>query len=62
MSNISDMLLRIAGASSVGGSIGARIGGSVSAVFGPAAAGGAAVGGLFGSVIGGGIALVSEFL
>ena len=45
MSDLTDMLVRAAGVSSVAGTVGASIGGSVTAVFGPAAAGGAAVGG-----------------
>ena len=49
MSDLTDMLVRAAGVSSVAGTVGASIGGSVTAVFGPAAAGGAAVGGLIGS-------------
>ena len=50
MPELSDSLVRAAGAAAVGGKLGASIGGSVSAVFGPAAPGGAAVGGLVGSV------------
>ena len=49
MSDLTDMLGRAAGVSSVAGTVGASIGGSVTAVFGPAAAGGAAIGGLVGS-------------
>ena len=49
MSDLNDTLVRAAGCAAVGGTVGARIGGSVTAVFGPAAAGGAAVGGLIGS-------------
>ena len=40
MSDFSDAIVRAAGASAVGGTVGASIGGSVTAVFGPAAAGG----------------------
>ena len=37
MSDFSDAIVRAAGASAVGGTVGASIGGSVTAVFGPAA-------------------------
>ena len=60
MSDFNDVLLRAAGASSVGGTLGASIGGSVTVVFGPAAIGGAAIGGLIGSVVGGGASLLSD--
>ena len=60
MSDLNDMLVRAAGCASVGGAVGARIGGSVTAVFGPAAAGGAATGGLLGSVVCGGASLLSD--
>ena len=60
MSDLNDILVRAAGCASVGGAVGARIGGSVTAVFGPAAAGGAAAGGLWGSVVCGGASLLSD--
>lgn len=49
MLDLCDAVVRAAGVSAVCGSVGAKVGGSVTAVFGPAAAGGAAVGGLIGS-------------
>lgn len=49
MSDFSDAIARAVAVSAVCGSVGAKVGGSVTAVFGPAAAGGAAVGGLIGS-------------
>ena len=61
MSDFSDAIVRAAGASAVGGTVGASIGGSVTAVFGPAAAGGAAVGGMIGSAGGFVCSLCSDF-
>ena len=49
MKDLSDAFVRAAGVSAVAGTVGARIGGSVTAVFGPAAAGGASIGGLVGA-------------
>ena len=62
MKNFSDSLVRALGASAAGGTLGARIGGSVTAVFGPAAPGGAAVGGLIGAVCGAVFSLGSDLL
>ena len=52
MSNFSDAIVRAAAVSSVAGSVGASIGGSATAVFGPAAVGGAALGGFVASTAG----------
>ncbi len=62
MSELNDSFVRAAGASAVAGTVGARIGGSVTAVFGPAAAGGAAIGGLIGSAGGFVWSLCSDLL
>lgn len=62
MKNFSDSLTRALGASAVAGTLGASIGGSVTAVFGPLAPGGAAIGGLIGSVIGASCSLFSDLL
>lgn len=62
MFDFGDSLVRALGASAVGGTLGARIGGSVTAVFGPAAVGGAAVGGLVGAVGGAAGSFISDLM
>ncbi len=62
MFNFCDTLVRAAGAASVGGTLGASIGGSVTAVFGPFSVSGAAVGGLIGSTVSATVSLCSDLV
>ena len=60
MANFSDSVTRALGASAVAGRLGANIGGSVSAVFGPFAPGGAVIGGCIGSIGGAACSLLFD--
>lgn len=63
MNRFSDIFTRALGASAVGGTLGARIGGAVSAAFGPiGAGGGAAVGGAIGSITAAVLSMGSDLL
>ncbi len=62
MFNLLDTLVRATGAASVGGALGASIGGSVAAVFGPLSVSGAAVGGLIGSTVSAAASVCSDLV